>query len=542
MAPHFLVALALALPISATLHPRQRSPTAASSCTVTAYADIPRATSSCTSIVLSALTIPPWKQIDLRKLKDGTSVTFVGKTVFQQQRAAVGGGRDDGDDRKVKSVAVDEEEPMIRLGGKDISLIGAPGSLLYGSGEELWDGIGSNPGHTVKKPKDFMKLNKIKGNSVVRGLHVQNWPVRLFSLFDVNGLVMEDLNLNNADGDKRVQWTNTEKGTTGSGTAAHNTDAFGLAKAYNITIRNSRIHNQDDCIAITSGGNILAENITCIGGHGLSIGSIGGKGKGGSDEVERNTVKGVIFRNSQVLDSQNGVRIKSNAGEKGHVENVTFENIFIGNATSIGVAIHQDYSNAKAKSGTTSNLVMFKDIVLTNVTGTASPKAQNYYVKCGDGSCVNFKWTDVRITGGQKDSCSATDANVEIAGNFLCGAGEGPATGSGSYDPAAKKPAATNSRLDRPAKLQPSKLAKPESSKSAKITSTKSVKAESSRKVKTQATSTAGITKSLPLEASRPWPTSAEATKGVHLDATAPRVESTRTAEWLWETSKPGML
>jgi polygalacturonase len=67
-------------------------------------------------------------------------------------------------------------------------------------------------------------------------------------------------------------------------------------------ITNNVVYNQDDCVAITSGGGLVVTNMLCDGGHGLSIGSVGGK--------SNNTVNGVIFSNSKVLNSQNGARIK----------------------------------------------------------------------------------------------------------------------------------------------------------------------------------------------------------------------------------------
>jgi polygalacturonase len=38
--------------------------------------------------------------------------------------------------------------------------------------------------------------------------------------------------------------------------------------------------NQDDCVAVTSGNNLTISNMYCDGGHGLSIGSVGGKVSG----------------------------------------------------------------------------------------------------------------------------------------------------------------------------------------------------------------------------------------------------------------------
>lgn len=57
----------------------------------------------------------------------------------------------------------------------------------------------------------------------------------------------------------------------------------------------------------------------CSGGHGLSVGSVGGR--------DDNTVSGVVFKSSTVKDSQQGVRIKTKAGETGTVSDVTYEDI-----------------------------------------------------------------------------------------------------------------------------------------------------------------------------------------------------------------------
>lgn len=53
---------------------------------------------------------------------------------------------------------------------------------------------------------------------------------------------------------------------------------------------------------------------TCSGGHGLSIGSVGGR----SD----NDVANVVFSDSTVSNSQNGVRVKTISGATGSVKNV----------------------------------------------------------------------------------------------------------------------------------------------------------------------------------------------------------------------------
>lgn len=58
---------------------------------------------------------------------------------------------------------------------------------------------------------------------------------------------------------------------------------------------------------------------TCSGGHGLSIGSVGGR--------DDNTVSGVVFKSSTVSNSQQGVRIKTKSGDTGTVSDITYEDI-----------------------------------------------------------------------------------------------------------------------------------------------------------------------------------------------------------------------
>jgi polygalacturonase len=81
---------------------------------------------------------------------------------------------------------------------------------------------------------------------------------------------MQNIILNNTMGDK-------PNAKSKSIPAGHNTDGFGLASSDNIILRDSKVWNQDDCVAITSGNNITVSNLYCYGGHGLSIGSVGGK-------------------------------------------------------------------------------------------------------------------------------------------------------------------------------------------------------------------------------------------------------------------------
>jgi polygalacturonase len=106
--------------------------------------------------------------------------------------------------------------------------------------------------------------------SVIKNLHIKNWPAHLFSIGGSSNLTVRDLVLDNSDGDAP---NNRSKGLA----AAHNSDGLGVSSSSNILITNIKVHNQDDCVAVTSGDNITVSNMYCFGSHGLSIGSIGGK-------------------------------------------------------------------------------------------------------------------------------------------------------------------------------------------------------------------------------------------------------------------------
>lgn len=103
-----------------------------------------------------------------------------------------------------------------------------------------------------------------------------------------------------------------------------------------------------DCVAITSGDSITVTNMYCSGGHGLSIGSIGGKAS------STNSVSNVLIENSRVLNSSNGVRIKTNYNTTGYVGNVTYSDIILDGNTDYGLDIQQDYLNG-GPTGSPSN-------------------------------------------------------------------------------------------------------------------------------------------------------------------------------------------
>ncbi|QSZ31744.1 hypothetical protein DSL72_001312 [Monilinia vaccinii-corymbosi] len=344
------------------------SPKASSQCTATSYKDIARVVSSCTNIVLQDIYAPSGFAIDLRSLKPGSTVTFAGTTTFG-------------------TTSNSRFDPIV-ISGTGITIAGAKGHVIEGNGAAYWDGLGSNGG--VPKPNHFIVIDRVV-NGVVKDLNIKNWPVHCVFISNAKGLLVSGLNLDNSAGDAP---NSRSKGKE----AAHNTDGIDITSSDHVTIRNCTVRNQDDCVAITSGTNIDVSGMKCYRGHGLSIGSVGGKAN--------NVVENVSFSNSLVADSENGCRIKSNAGTTGIVRNIKYTNIQLENIGKYGIDIQQDYLNT-GSNGIPTNGVKITNVTFSGVVGTTQTKAKNHYVLCGSGSCNNIVFDNVKISGAaQVSSCN----------------------------------------------------------------------------------------------------------------------------------------
>ncbi|ERT01304.1 hypothetical protein HMPREF1624_02547 [Sporothrix schenckii ATCC 58251] len=338
------------------------SPTAsANPCFCTEYAQIATAVASCTDIVLSNIAAPNGAAIRLSGLKTGATVTFDGRTTF--------------------GFANSSSFTPITIRGTGVTITASPGAVIDGNGPAYWDGLGSNGG--VPKPDHFIVL-KLTGHSVVQNLHIQNWPVHLFSISGSKDLVMQDLVLDNSAGD-------APNNRSGGRAAAHNSDGFDLSSSVNVLLQRIVVDNQDDCVAVTSGNNVTVRDLVCRGGHGLSIGSVGLK--------SNNNVTNIVFSNSSVANSENACRIKTNYNATGFVANITFSSIVVSNISRYGIDVQQDYLNG-GPTGNPSNGVLIENVLFQNVTGHSRASAQDYYVLCGDGACSNIAFSNVSIGGG----------------------------------------------------------------------------------------------------------------------------------------------
>ncbi|KAF3198983.1 hypothetical protein TWF191_004623 [Orbilia oligospora] len=312
----------------------------ATSCTVSAYSSVSSAKSACTSITLSNIAVPAGQTLDLTGLKSGQVITFAGRTTFGYK---------------------EWEGPLVSVSGTGVKIIGASGSVLDGEGARC-----------------------LKSSSIA-SVTIKDAPVQVFSFSSATSVTVTKPTIDNKNGD-----TNS---------LGHNTDAFDIGNSDHITIDGATVYNQDDCLAINSGTNIIFTNGYCSGGHGLSIGSVGGR--------SNNVVDTVTISNSQIVNSDNGVRVKTVSGATGSVTGVTYSNVKLSGIKKYGIVIQQDYENG-SPTGTPTNGVKIDKLKLTGVTGTVASSATNVYILCGSGSCTNWTWSGVSVTGG-KTSAKCTN-------------------------------------------------------------------------------------------------------------------------------------
>ncbi|KAK0211398.1 glycoside hydrolase family 28 protein [Desarmillaria ectypa] len=319
--------------------------------------------SSCSSVTINSFTVPSGSTLILSP-QAGATVTMTGDITFANTSTS---------------------GPLFTIDGDNVTFKGA-GHKFDGNGASYWDGKGSNGGVTKPHP-----LLKFKGSGTYSQFTVLNSPAQAVSIGNSNGLTFDTITVDNSAGD-----TNS---------LGHNTDGFDVS-ADTVTIQNCIVKNQDDCIAINSGSNIIFKNNQCSGGHGISVGSI----------ATGETVTGVTISGNTVTNSMYGLRIKVQAAATGAgVSGVTYDGNTISGVTAYGVLISQSYPNDDGTPGTGG------PISGVNFTGSATTVkvtdgAKRVTVNCGN---CSGKWdfSELTVTGGSAGTITP-DAAIISGGTY----------------------------------------------------------------------------------------------------------------------------
>ncbi|KAI0649841.1 endo-polygalacturonase PG1 [Trametes meyenii] len=309
----------------------------------------------CTTVNINSFTVPAGETFNL-SLQDGTTVNMQGDVTFAVQNW---------------------EGPLFQVSGKSITFNGN-GHTFDGNGPSYWDGQGGNGG--VTKPAPMMKI-KISG--AYTNVKVKNSPARVYSVSNPAPLVMSNLTIDNSAGDAPNSQSDGKA-------AGHNTDGFDCSTT-NLTIEDSTIHNQDDCLAINKGSNIVFQRNTCIGGHGISVGSI-------SSDV---TVSGIVIQDNTIQDNDQALRIKTKASASDStVTNITYSGNTGTGLRRFGVIIDQSYPSTLGAPGGGVKISDVNFVGSMNSLSVASD-AMRVAVNCASGSCTGtWDWSALTVTGG----------------------------------------------------------------------------------------------------------------------------------------------
>ncbi|KAF8307183.1 polygalacturonase [Clavulina sp. PMI_390] len=324
-------------------------------CTVSSAAAA-ASVSSCSDVVITGFTVSSGTTVTF-SFAEGASVVMTGDIIFDQTTAS---------------------GPLLTFEGTSVTFNGGDHNI-NGNGADYWDGEGTNGG--VAKPHPFVKV-KISGT--FEDVTILNSPAQAVSVGNDAALLIHGVNVDNSAG----------------ASLGANTDGFDVS-ASDVTIQDCVVQNQDDCIAINSGSTIVFENNQCIGGHGISIGSIA------SDK----TVSGVKIANNVVSDSMYGLRIKVDSdASDASVSDVTYEGNTVSGISKYGILITQSYPDDFSTPGTDSTI---SDINFTGTTTTVSVDSGAVRVGVDCGSCSGtWDWSSLSASGGTGDDLVLNDATI----------------------------------------------------------------------------------------------------------------------------------
>ena len=200
------------------------------------------------------------------------------------------------------------------IDGRDLNdvTIAGPG-IIDGSGAKWWEPAEQarrkTPGYTLPRP-NLIVLTRCH-NVLLRDITLHNSPKFHFVPADCEDVVITNVTITAPAG-------------------SPNTDAIDPSASRHVLITRCRIDVGDDNVAIKAGHKVQDREFACedimitdctfLHGHGVSIGS---ETSGG--------VRNVTVRNCTFQDTENGLRIKSQRGKGGLVENLTYSDITMSN-------------------------------------------------------------------------------------------------------------------------------------------------------------------------------------------------------------------
>ncbi|KAI6692871.1 hypothetical protein NL676_020581 [Syzygium grande] len=248
---------------------------------------------------------------------------------------------------------------------------------IEGNGEPWWD-LPCKPhrgpnGTTLPGPCDSptLILFFMSSNLAVNRLRIQNSPQFHMTFNGCLGVLVNELSIF-------------------SPKLSPNTDGIHIGNTKSVGIYNSMISNGDDCISIGTGcSDVHIEGVTCGPSHGISIGSLGANNS-------KAWVSNITVQNAVIIDSDNGLRIKTWQGGSGSVMGISYKNIRMENVRNC-IIVDQYYCSYKDCPNQTS-AVYVADLSYRNIKGTYNMISLPIHFECSDTvACTNIIVSEVEL-------------------------------------------------------------------------------------------------------------------------------------------------
>ncbi|KAI1272724.1 glycoside hydrolase family 28 protein [Xylaria sp. FL0933] len=271
--------------------------------------------------------------------------------------------------------------------------------VIDGNGQAAWDRFAADSSYD--RPTLFW-INKSK-NIVVQNLQFKDAPNVFHSARgDSSNIQYIDIDL-------------SAKST--SDNLPKNTDGWDIGPASYVTISGATVVNDDDCVAFKPGANYVSvTDITCVGSHGLSVGSLG-SGAGSTD-----TVQNIYVNGATMTDSTKAAGIKLYPAGSSHgtavVKNVTWENVVVDNS-DYAFQIQSCYGEDEDYCDSTPSTAQLSGIVVKGFSGKTSSKYSPTIMNLNcpaDGTC-GVTMSSITVTppsGSAKVLCANTPSSLGV--------------------------------------------------------------------------------------------------------------------------------
>ncbi|KAI4595793.1 hypothetical protein KJ359_006430 [Pestalotiopsis sp. 9143b] len=294
------------------------------------------------------------------------------------------------------------------LTGDNITIHGNGTGGVDGNGD-VWyteEAGDTQPG----RPMPFVLWNV--SNVIVEDFSI--WQPQLWSFNIMNGTNISVKNLAvNASATKAPSGDNW----------VQNTDGFDTMDVRNLTLRNFTYTGGDDCIAIKPRSyDIQIDGVTCNGGNGIAIGSLG-------QYLEDSSVQNVTFQNLKVPGTRFGFYIKTWMGEL--VAQDSYESdyeprgggwgnvsgVVVGGADVSGAArpfyLDQNSGNNGSDTKGTSNMRV-SDVTVYDFAGTLSGASNTATLTCSERfPCTGFVFENMTEVGSGGEALTGSCSNAE---------------------------------------------------------------------------------------------------------------------------------